>query len=128
MIYSLLPEKKKNIKALSDVKDRSLGVRCRLFSRTLFARYINHRLNDVIDYATTSGLQGNRRFAFTSCFFPFPGGGISGEFRNGRPSTAVKNKNIDAVHRGTETDRHVTYYEYLDILRHRHESNMISPV
>ncbi|GBP60500.1 Putative uncharacterized protein FLJ37770 [Eumeta japonica] len=43
---------------------------------------------------------------------------LSGEFRDGRPSTAVNNKNIDAVRRMIETDRHVTYHEiraFLDI-------------
>ncbi|GBP41801.1 hypothetical protein EVAR_26923_1 [Eumeta japonica] len=33
------------------------------------------------------------------------------EFRDGRTSTAVDNKNIDAVRRAIETDRHVTYHE-----------------
>ncbi|GBP46586.1 hypothetical protein EVAR_95048_1 [Eumeta japonica] len=32
-------------------------------------------------------------------------------FRGGRPSTAVNNKNIDAVRRVIKTDRHVTYHE-----------------
>ncbi|GBP05922.1 hypothetical protein EVAR_3204_1 [Eumeta japonica] len=36
---------------------------------------------------------------------------LSNEFRDGRPSTAVNNKNIDAVRRMIETDRHVTYRE-----------------
>ncbi|GBP71998.1 Putative uncharacterized protein FLJ37770 [Eumeta japonica] len=33
------------------------------------------------------------------------------EFRDGRPSTAANNKNIDAVRRMIDTDRHVTYHE-----------------
>ncbi|GBP58648.1 hypothetical protein EVAR_38109_1 [Eumeta japonica] len=36
---------------------------------------------------------------------------LSDEFRDGRPSTAVNNKNIDAVRCMIETDRHVTYLE-----------------
>lgn len=36
---------------------------------------------------------------------------LSDESRDGRPSTAVTNKNIDAVRRMIETDRHVTYHE-----------------
>ncbi|GBP34921.1 hypothetical protein EVAR_26512_1 [Eumeta japonica] len=36
---------------------------------------------------------------------------LSDEFRDGRPSKAVINKNIDAVRRMIETDRHVTYHE-----------------
>ncbi|GBO99277.1 Putative uncharacterized protein FLJ37770 [Eumeta japonica] len=36
---------------------------------------------------------------------------LSDEFRDGRPSTAVNNKSIDAVHRLIKTDRHVTYHE-----------------
>ncbi|GBP32753.1 Beta-glucuronidase [Eumeta japonica] len=36
---------------------------------------------------------------------------LSDEFRDGRPSTAVNNKNIDAVRRMIETDRRVTYHE-----------------
>ncbi|GBP49887.1 hypothetical protein EVAR_29500_1 [Eumeta japonica] len=37
---------------------------------------------------------------------------FSDEFRDGRPSIAVNNKNIDAVRRMIETDRHVTYYKF----------------
>ncbi|GBP32960.1 hypothetical protein EVAR_20140_1 [Eumeta japonica] len=36
---------------------------------------------------------------------------LRGEFRGGRPSTAENNKNIDAVRRTIESDRHVTYHE-----------------
>ncbi|GBP93395.1 hypothetical protein EVAR_67344_1 [Eumeta japonica] len=39
------------------------------------------------------------------------GSGLSDEFRDGRPSTAVTNKNIDTVRRMIETDRHPTYHE-----------------
>ncbi|GBP26714.1 hypothetical protein EVAR_23485_1 [Eumeta japonica] len=35
---------------------------------------------------------------------------LSDEFRDDRPSTAVNNKNIDAVRRMIETDRHVTIH------------------
>ncbi|GBP35035.1 hypothetical protein EVAR_75237_1 [Eumeta japonica] len=35
----------------------------------------------------------------------------SDEFRDSRPSTAVNNKNIDAVRRMIKTDRHVTYHK-----------------
>ncbi|GBP29672.1 Putative inorganic phosphate cotransporter, partial [Eumeta japonica] len=36
---------------------------------------------------------------------------LSDEFRYGPPFTAVNNKNVDAVRRMIEADRHVTYYE-----------------
>ncbi|GBP81610.1 hypothetical protein EVAR_21240_1 [Eumeta japonica] len=36
---------------------------------------------------------------------------LSDEFRDGRPSTALNNKNIDVVRRMIETDRHVSYHE-----------------
>ncbi|GBP81089.1 Histone-lysine N-methyltransferase SETMAR [Eumeta japonica] len=36
---------------------------------------------------------------------------LSDEFRDGRPSTAENNKNIDVVRRMIETDRHVTNHE-----------------
>ncbi|GBP13996.1 hypothetical protein EVAR_102688_1 [Eumeta japonica] len=36
---------------------------------------------------------------------------LSNEFHDGRPSTAVNNKNIDAVHRMIETDMHMTCHE-----------------
>ncbi|GBP94723.1 hypothetical protein EVAR_100433_1 [Eumeta japonica] len=36
---------------------------------------------------------------------------LSNEFCDGRPSTAVNNKNIDAVRRMIETDKHVTHHE-----------------
>ncbi|GBP53587.1 hypothetical protein EVAR_79801_1 [Eumeta japonica] len=50
---------------------------------------------------------------------------LSDEFRDNRPSTAVNNKNIDAVRRMIETVRHVTTMKF-GILRHRHESNTIN--
>ncbi|GBP79117.1 hypothetical protein EVAR_54477_1 [Eumeta japonica] len=40
---------------------------------------------------------------------------LSDEFRDGRPSTAVNNKNIDAVRRVIETERHVTYHEMASV-------------
>ncbi|GBP04576.1 hypothetical protein EVAR_3927_1 [Eumeta japonica] len=43
---------------------------------------------------------------------------LSDVFRDGGPFAVVNNKNIDAVHRMIETDRHVTYHEiwaFLDI-------------
>ncbi|GBP26156.1 hypothetical protein EVAR_74918_1 [Eumeta japonica] len=36
---------------------------------------------------------------------------LSEEFRDGRPSTAVNNKKIDALRHMLKTDRYVTYYE-----------------
>ncbi|GBP63776.1 hypothetical protein EVAR_40376_1 [Eumeta japonica] len=36
---------------------------------------------------------------------------LSNRFRDDRPSTAVNNKNIDAMRRIFKTDRHVTYHE-----------------
>ncbi|GBP17851.1 hypothetical protein EVAR_7844_1 [Eumeta japonica] len=36
---------------------------------------------------------------------------FSDEFRDGRQSTSVNNKYIDAMHRMIETDRHVTYHD-----------------
>ncbi|GBP13995.1 hypothetical protein EVAR_102687_1 [Eumeta japonica] len=36
---------------------------------------------------------------------------LSDEFRDGHSSTAVNNKNIDAVHRMIETDMHMTCHE-----------------
>ncbi|GBP51277.1 hypothetical protein EVAR_48370_1 [Eumeta japonica] len=36
---------------------------------------------------------------------------LSDEFRDGRPSTAVNNKNIDAMRRMIKTNRHVTHHE-----------------
>ncbi|GBP82878.1 Putative uncharacterized protein FLJ37770 [Eumeta japonica] len=36
---------------------------------------------------------------------------LSDEFHDGRPSTAVNNKNIGAMRRMIEIDRHVTYHE-----------------
>ncbi|GBP60198.1 hypothetical protein EVAR_81343_1 [Eumeta japonica] len=36
---------------------------------------------------------------------------LSDKFLDDRPSTVVNNKNIDAVRRMMETDRHVTYHE-----------------
>ncbi|GBP91725.1 Putative uncharacterized protein FLJ37770 [Eumeta japonica] len=35
---------------------------------------------------------------------------LGDEFRDGRPSTAVNNKNIDSVRRMIERDRHMTYH------------------
>ncbi|GBP54828.1 hypothetical protein EVAR_87901_1 [Eumeta japonica] len=39
---------------------------------------------------------------------------LSDEFRDSCPSTAMNNKNINVVHRITETDKHVTYHEIQD--------------
>ncbi|GBP97397.1 hypothetical protein EVAR_69871_1 [Eumeta japonica] len=52
---------------------------------------------------------------------------LSDEIRDGRPSTAVNNKNVDAVRRMIETDTHVALSRDSDILRHRHESNTVNP-
>ncbi|GBP18472.1 hypothetical protein EVAR_93877_1 [Eumeta japonica] len=45
---------------------------------------------------------------------------LSDEFREGRPSTAMNKRNVDAVHRMIEKARHVTYLRDSGILRHRH--------
>ncbi|GBP25996.1 hypothetical protein EVAR_84556_1 [Eumeta japonica] len=41
---------------------------------------------------------------------------LSKELHDGRPSTVVINRNINAVRRMIETDRHVTYHEILATL------------
>ncbi|GBP32593.1 hypothetical protein EVAR_25952_1 [Eumeta japonica] len=41
---------------------------------------------------------------------------LNDEFLDGRPSTAVNNKNMDSVRRMIATDRHVTYYDIRESL------------
>ena len=76
--------------------------KCNLTAQQSFARL-----------QTTFGDKAPCKTTIYSWFAEFKRGrvNLSDEFRDGRPSTAVNNKNIDAVRLMIKTDRHVTYHE-----------------
>ncbi|GBP86840.1 Putative uncharacterized protein FLJ37770 [Eumeta japonica] len=81
---------------------RWLGPHCNLTAQQSHARL-----------RTAFGNKAPFKMAIYNWFAEFKPGlvNLSDEVRDGRSSTAVDNKYIDAVRRMIETDRHVTYHE-----------------